>query len=320
MDYENKLVTQLAYSFLTQVTKMLFCNQLCVILHLVTKKKKCNFRRKMKILVTGASGYIGFEVTKELLNNGHQVVGMTTSQAGVTKLEEIGAEPFIAKLDELQLISNKCSEVDGVIHLAFVHDFANHQNSIDIDYKVVEAIGNALVNSNKPLITTAHVMGESVNELVMEFAQKGVRASVASLAPSVHGDGDKAFVPTLINISKQLGYIGYVGTGENMWPAIHRKDAARLFRLAVESCPAGNMLEGKGEDGIKFIDIATAISKAHNLELKELSQDDAIAAYGQLGMLMAQNLYTSSASTRELLGWEPKYPTLIEDINSGLYN
>ncbi len=274
----------------------------------------------MKVLVTGASGYIGKEVTKELIKSGHSVVGMTTSKNGADMLASLGAIPFIAKFSDTVKISQQINECDGVIHLAFMHDFANHAASIEMDYKIVKLISEQLIGKNKPFVTTSHAMGQSVDEYVLSLKDQKVRSCVVSLAPSVHGKGDKAFIPTFINISRRLGYVPSIENSCGIWPAVHRIDAAKLYVLALESAPSASFLDATAESAIKFNDIEDAISKEFNLPIKKVSYESAQEKLGMLANLITLDLTRDSKDTQKLLNWHPSEQTLIEDIKCGIYS
>lgn len=273
----------------------------------------------MRIFVTGATGYIGSAVTAELIDSGHEVIGLSRSPEGATKLEASGAVAHRGDIDDLESLKSGAAASDGVIHLAFKHDFANFEKSLEADLRAVETIGSVLLGTEKPFITTAHMNGEASDNTTLALAGRGVRASVASLAPSVHGEGDKGFVPMLIQTAREKGVSAYVGEGTNRWPAVHRLDAARLFRLAVEKAPAGSRLSGVADEGVPFVEIAQVISRKLNVPLKRITPEEAMAHFGFLGPIVQADLPRSSAETRTLLDWEPTRPSLIEDLEQGHY-
>jgi hypothetical protein len=237
-------------------------------------------------------------------------------------LKNAGAEVCYGGLDDLDSLRSGANAADGVIHLAFIHDFSNFANSLTIDLQAIKAMGAVLKDSGKPFVITNHRDGDaSVNAL---FALTGVRTSVVSLAPTVHGEGDKhGFVPQLIHIAHSKGVSAFVGDGTNRWPAIHRLDAASLYRLTLEKAPAGSQLFGRAEEGVPFHDIAEAIGKHLNLPVVSISREEADAHFGFLGSLASLDLPSaipgSGAQTKELLGWNPVHPTLIADIEQGHY-
>ncbi|MUG88805.1 NAD-dependent epimerase/dehydratase family protein [Paenibacillus timonensis] len=273
----------------------------------------------MRIFVTGASGYIGTAVVRELIDAGHQVVGLTRSESGAHLLESLGAEVARGVVEDLEFLRQKAAASDGVIHLAFNHDFSNFAASLSADLRAIEALGGGLAGSGKPLVITAHANGKASEDAALSFIEQGVRASIVSLAPSVHGEGDKGFVPQLIRIARERGTSAYVGDGTNRWPAIHRLDAAVLFRLAVESAPAGSRLDGVGDEGIPFKDIAGVIGRHLDVPVVSIPHEEAQAVFGFLGMVASLDLARSSEGTKELLGWKPLQQGLLADLEQGHY-
>ncbi|GAC1371945.1 MAG: SDR family oxidoreductase [Ktedonobacteraceae bacterium] len=222
-------------------------------------------------------------------------------------------------LDDLDSLHSGAAAADGVIHLAFKHDFSNFAAALATDLRAVETMGVALGNSGKPLVITAHLNGEASENAALALA--GVRSSVVSLSPSVHGEGDThGFVPRLINIARSKGVSAYIGDGSNRWSAVHRLDAARLFRLALEIAPAGSRLDGVGDEGVPFREIAGVIGRRLNLPVVSISREEADAHFGFLGALAALDIPRSSALTQELLGWRPVHPALIPDIEQHYFN
>lgn len=273
----------------------------------------------MRIFVTGATGYIGSAVVRELSAAGHQVLGLTRSDQGAAQLKAAGAEAHPGALDDLDSLRRGAAQAEGVIHLAFKHDFANFASSLATDLHAIEALGEALAGSGKPFLTTAHANGAASDQATLALAQRGVRAAIVSLAPSVHGEGDKGFVPRLIAIAREKGCAAYIGDGANRWPAVHRLDAARLFRLALEAAPAGSRLDGVADEGIPFRDIAAVIGRHLNLPVASLAREQAEAHFGFLGPIAALDFPRSSASTQALLNWRPAQPSLLADLEQGHY-
>lgn len=276
----------------------------------------------MRVFVTGATGFIGSAVVRELLDGGHTVVGLARSDAGAAALQEVGAQVLRGDLEDLGSLRVGAAEADGVIHLAFVHNFNEFARALATDLRAVEAMGSALAGSGKPLVITAHLNGQASEQAARTLP--GVRAAVVRLAPCVHGEGDRhGFISQLIAIARAQGVCAQVGDGSNRWPAVHRLDAARLYRLALEGAPAGARLTGWDEEGIPFRDIAAVISKRLNLEVTSISREEAEGHFGFLGAIVAADLPSlspgSSAQTRTLLGWRPVHPGLLADLEQGHY-
>ena len=274
----------------------------------------------MRVFVTGAPGFIGTAVVRELLDARHQVVGLTRSDAGAEVLKEAGAEVHRGSLDDLDSLHRGAAEASGVIHLAFQHDVSDFAAALTTDLHAVETMGTALEGTGKPFVITAHLRGEASANAVLALAE--VRSSVVSLSPSVHGEGDHhGFVPRLITIAREKGVSAYIGDGANRWPAVHRLDAAHLFRLALEGAPAGSQLDGVGDEGVPFRDIAEVIGRHLNLPVVSISREEADAHFGAfLGAVAARDFPRSSVRTQELLGWRPVHPGLIADIEQHYFN
>ena len=202
-------------------------------------------------------------------------------------------------------------------HLSTI--FSDFAGSLTTDLQAIQAIGEVLEGTGKPFLTTAHANGAASDNATLALAKRGVRASVVSLSTSVHGDGDKGFVPLLINTAREKGFSAYIGDGANRWPAVHRLDAARLFRLALEAAPAGSKLDGVGDEGIPFRDIADVIGRHLNLPVVSITREEAEAHFGFLGFIAALDIPRSSIQTQELLNWRPVHPTLISDLEQGDY-
>lgn len=291
----------------------------------------------MRIFVTGASGWIGSAVIPELLGAGHQVAGLARSDSSAAVVAARGAEVVRGDLNDLDLLRAAAAGAGGVIHLGFVHDFARFEASVRTDARAIEAMGAALEGSGRPLVIasgTAAVPGRVASERdettidspvatrvanarsTIALAERGVRSSVVGLPRTVHGEGDShGFIAALIGIARDAGVCGYVGDGSQRWPAVHVRDAAHLFRLAVEKAPAGTVLHAVGDQGVPFRDIAATIGRHLSLPTASRPAED----LGFLGRIAAVDQAASAAITRELLDWQPVQPGLLEDLNKGHY-
>jgi nucleoside-diphosphate-sugar epimerase len=305
----------------------------------------------MRIFVTGASGWIGSAVVPELIGAGHQVVGLARSDASAEALTAAGAEVRRGTLDDLDSLRDAAAASDGVIHLAFKHDLAfsgDFQGAADADRRAVETFGEALAGSDRPFVLASgllglrpgHVASEQdghdshsavaafgggprarweTAELTLALASQGVRSSIVRLPPTNHGDGDNGFMATLVSIAREKGASGYVGDGANRWPAVHRLDSARLFRLALEHAPAGSTLHAAAEEGVPIRDVAEVIGRHLEVPVVSVSPEDAGEHFTWLGGFIGLDAPASSALTRELLGWQPTQPGLIDDLDQGHY-
>jgi nucleoside-diphosphate-sugar epimerase len=302
----------------------------------------------VRVFVTGATGFVGSAVVKELLGAGHQVLGLARSDASAASLMTTGANVQRGDLHDLDSLKHGAQACDGVIHTAFVHDFfraaspeefaAGFVAAAETDRRAIEALGSVLAGSNRPLVTTSGTAGltpgrlateadaaESVGRgateaVVLAMASQGIRSSVVRLSPSVHGEGDRhGFVPILINVARAKGASGYVDDGANRWSTVHRLDAAVLFRLAVEKAPAGTRLHGVGEEGVTLRDIATAISKQLNVPAVSVPSASAMEHFGPFARFVSMDIPASSKRTRESMGWHPTHRGLIADIEQGVY-
>jgi nucleoside-diphosphate-sugar epimerase len=298
----------------------------------------------MRLFVTGASGHIGSALVPDLLAAGHTIVGLARSDASAAALTAAGAAVLRGSLDDLEGLREAAGESDGVIHLAFKHELTyagEFARAAESDLKVAEAIGTALEGSGKPFVITSGTAllamaapgrlgvetdvverGPRVDSenTVIAMAARGVRSSVVRLPPTVHSSLDRhGFVPTLIGMARKNGASIYVGDGGNRWPTVHTLDAARLYRRAVESAPAGTRLHGVAEEGVSFRQIAEAIGQGLGIPVRSVSPDEAAEYLGFLGRFAQIDNPSSSVATRALLKWEPEHAGLLADLAESHY-
>jgi nucleoside-diphosphate-sugar epimerase len=294
----------------------------------------------MRIFVTGATGFVGSAVVNELIGAGHQVLGLARSDAGAAVLAKAGADVHRGSLDDLESLRSGADAADGVIHTAFIHDFSKFKDNCETDRRAIMALGSALAGSSRPLIVTSGTALVHSGRLASEEdapghtnprvaseeaaateAGRGVRVSIVRLPPSVHGDGDEnhGFVPTLIRLARQKGVSAYVADGNNLWPAGHRLDVARLFRLAVEKGVTNVRYHGAAEQGVPFRNIAAVIGRRLNIPVVSKSSAEAADHFGWFAHFAAMDNPTSSEWTRRELGWQPAQPGLIADIDRPAY-
>jgi nucleoside-diphosphate-sugar epimerase len=296
----------------------------------------------MRVFVTGATGFIGSAVVRELLAGGHNVVGLARSDAAAESVSAAGAAVHRGDLDDLESLRRGASAADGVIHTAYNHDFTVSRPAVAAaDRQAIGAMAEALAGSGRPLVITSgtgrRAPGQVATEDVLpdpttdltgrvatelfaaSFVERGVRVSVVRFPPSVHGLGDHGFIPMLIDIARRKGVSAYPGDGANRWPAVHRLDAAHLFRLAVESAPAGARLHGVGDEGVPVREIAEVIGRHLNVPMTSVAGDQIAEHFGFLGVFFAADLPASSAITSQMLGWHPVQPGLVADLEDGHY-
>ena len=297
----------------------------------------------MNVFVTGASGFIGSAVVKELLTAGHQVLGLARSDKSAQVLTAAGAQVHRGDLNDLDSLKRGAAAADGVIHLAFNHDFSQYVAAAATDQQAIEALGSVLAGSDRPLVVTSGLglagqgpVGLSSGRVPTEedapgggvrhseqtalaLVPQGVRAAVVRLAPSVHGEGDPSFVAYLIQVARQKGESAYLGEGLNRWAAVHRLDAAHLFRLVLEHGTAGARYHGVADEGIAFRDLAAAIGQPLRVPIGPKSTEEAAAYFGWMARFAGSDMAASSALTQQRLGWQPTQPGLLADLRQGHY-
>jgi nucleoside-diphosphate-sugar epimerase len=292
----------------------------------------------MRVFVTGATGFIGTAVVRELIDAGHQVLGLARSDASAKSLVAAGAQVHRGSLEDLDSLRSGAAAADGVIHTAFIHDFSNYGPAAEADRRAIETLGAAVAGSDRLFIVTSGTLlvqrkgalateedapnpnfPRKSEEAVLGLAARGVRASVLRLPPSVHGNGDHGFVPRLIGIAQEKGVSAYIGDGLNRWPAVHRLDAAHLYRLVLEKGTAGASYHGVADVGVPTREIAAAIGRGLNVRVVSKSREEAADHFGWLAHFFGTDAPASSAQTRERLGWRPIQPGLIADLNAEHY-
>jgi nucleoside-diphosphate-sugar epimerase len=293
----------------------------------------------MRVFVTGAAGFIGSETTKELIANGHQVVGLARSEGNVATLEKLGAEVHRGSLQDLESLKSGARDADGVIHLAFIHDFAKYAENGAIDKTAIEAMGDALVGTNKPFIVTSgtglvalgmvvtedirresSVLAPRVSEQAgLAYASRGVRAMAIRL-PQVHGaEGRAGLISYLVELARQKGAAAYIGEGAERWAAAHVLDVARLYRLALENGAADGIYHAVGEEGVTMREVIGVVGRALNVPVVSIRKEEAGDYYGPLAMFAGLDMPASSALTQQRLGWTPTGIGLIADIGQPGY-
>jgi nucleoside-diphosphate-sugar epimerase len=292
----------------------------------------------MRVFVTGATGFIGTAIVRELIDAGHQVLGLARSDAGAKSLIAVGADVHRGSLEDLESLRGGAAAADGVIHTAFIHDFSNYGPAAEADRRAIETLGVALAGSDRPLIiTSGTLLAQSQGPLATEedapnpnfprkseeaalaLAARRVRASVLRLPPSVHGNGDHGFVPRLISIAREKGVSAFIGDGLNRWPAVHRLDAAHLYRLVLEKSSVGARYHGVADEGVPTREIAEVIGRQLNVPVVSKSREEEADHFGWIALFFGMDGPASSALTQERLGWRPTQVGLIADLDAEHY-
>ena len=291
----------------------------------------------MRVFVTGATGFVGSAVVRDLIANGHHVTGLARTDAGAAALAAMGAAVHLGSLEDHASLRSGAAASDGVLHLAFNHDFSKFADNCELDRQAILALGDELKGSERPLIVTSGVALLAPGRLATEddasarhfprvseataedLMQQGVRTGIVRLPPTTHGEGDHGFVPRLIAIAREKGAAAYIGDGNNRWPAAHRFDAARVYRLALEQGASARRYHAIAEEGVPFKAIAEVIGKRLGVPAVSKSAEEAEAHFGWFARFAAVDVPTSSAKTRAALGWTPREKGLIEDLDQPYY-
>lgn len=295
----------------------------------------------MRVFVTGASGWIGAAAVDQLLARGHEIVGLARSDASAAAVEAKGAAVLRGDLDTLDVLRDGALAADAVIHLANKHDWSNPAESNRAERAAVQTFVDALAGTDKPFLLASGVAGFQLGRptletdrtdargqdaprggtenLALDAAEQGLHAVSLRFSPTVHGAGDRGFIPLIVEAARRRGVAGYVGDGTNRWAAVHRSDAGSLTALALEKAPGGSAVHGVAEEGIATRDIAEAIGRALGLPTASIDPADAVEHFGFIGMFFGMDMSGSSDATRRLLDWTPTGPTLLQDLDSGAY-
>jgi len=291
----------------------------------------------MRIFVTGATGFVGTAIVRELLTSGHQMLGLARSEPGAEALKAMGAAVHRGSLEDLESLRDGARKADAVIHAAFNHDFSRFAQNCADDKRAIETIGGVLEGSDRPMLVTSGLALIAPGRIATEqdkaspdfprasetaaaaVAARGVRASAVRLAPSTHGEGDHGFVPHLINLAREKGVAAYIGDGSNRWPGVHRLDAARLYRLALEQGVKNGPYHAVDDEGVPFKAITEVIGRRLGVPIVSLSPDKAAEHFGWFVRFAGMDIPSSSARTRAALGWKPEQPGLIADLDQPHY-
>ena len=295
----------------------------------------------MRLFVTGASGWIGSAVVPQLIDAGHKVIGLARSESAAGAIAASGADVLRGDLTDFDSLRAGAEAADGVVHLGYIHDFAQFEQNAAVDRRALETFGDVLAGSDAPLVFasgalrpgTGSVLTETdtgdlstlaggraqTEQFALGFAGRGLRPVSVRLAPTVHGTGDHGFMARIVQIARDSGVSGYLGDGSNRWPAVHRDDAARLICLAVDNAPAGTALHGVAEEGVRIRDVAEVIGRHLDVPVRAIDSEQAGDHFGFLAAFLGLDAPASNTLTRKQMSWEPAGPGLIEDLDQGHY-